>query len=102
MKKKNAVFRNITLISQLSINILVPTFLCLLAGMWLDSKLGTSFWAVILLVIGILSGGKSAYTIAMNSLKMDEEQEEKPEDIVARYNKEKGKGAVNERVSKKD
>lgn len=101
MKKNNNFLRNFAMISQLSINILVPTFLCLLLGIWIDSKLGTSYWSVVLLILGVLAGGKSAYVTAVNSLKMDQ-KEEKPEDIVARYNSEHGKGAGNDEISKKN
>ena len=92
MKNGNA-FRNMVFISQLAINILVPAFLLLALGLWIDSKAGTSYWAVILLIIGILGGAKSAYTIAMNAVRADETREEKPEDIVDRYNKEHGGGS---------
>lgn len=33
--------KNIVLISQLSICVMVPTFLCLAIGLWLDGKFGT-------------------------------------------------------------
>lgn len=101
MNKKKNFLHNFVMISQLSINILVPTFLCLLAGMWIDSKLETSYWSVILLILGILAGGKSAYDAAVNSLRMDREKEEKPEDIVARYNSEHGKGVEKNEISEK-
>lgn len=88
MNKKKNVLRNFALVTQLSLNIIVPTLLCLLIGMWLDRTFGVSYWAVILLILGVLGGGKSAYDTAMNSLRMDEEKQEKPEDIVEKYNRE--------------
>ena len=33
--------KNIVLISQLSICVMVPTFLCLAIGLWIDGKFGT-------------------------------------------------------------
>ncbi|MDD6571617.1 MAG: AtpZ/AtpI family protein [Thermoflexaceae bacterium] len=102
MNKKKNFLRNFAMISQLSINILVPTFLCLLAGMWIDAKFETSYWSVILLIIGVLAGGKSAYDTAVNALRMEREEQEKPEDIVARYNSEHGKGVEKNEISEKN
>ncbi len=102
MKKKSNFLRNFALISQLSINIMVPVFLCLLFGMWLDSLFQTSFLAVLFLILGVLGGGKSAYSIAMNSLRMEKKEEETPEEIVARYHREHDKGVCDDRVSQKN
>lgn len=87
MLKEQKGLRNIVLITQLGINVLVPTFVLLLLGMWLDSCFGTSFWAIILLILGILGGAKSAYDVAMNSIKRDERQQESIEDLVKKYDK---------------
>lgn len=80
--------RNFALISQLAINILVPTFLCLMLGLWLDDKLGTSWIAVVLLFFGIAAGGKSAYTMAVNTNKSTKKEEDW-QSIVDRVNGEK-------------
>lgn len=90
MNKKNNVLRNIALITQLGLNIIVPSLVCLFLGMWIDDYFSVSCWAVILLILGVLGGGKSAYITAVNALKADEEKKEKPEDIVAKYNREHG------------
>jgi ATP synthase protein I len=97
MNKKNQIFRNIALISQLGINIMVPVFMCLLIGKGLDRLTGSSLWIIVMLVIGVLAGARSAYTTAMNSVRADEHKEEDPQDIVDRYNKEHGKGESNEK-----
>lgn len=90
MNKKRNTLRNLALITQLSLNIIVPTLLCLLIGLWLDKTFQVSYWAVILLILGVLGGGKSAYDTAMNSLKTDENKQNSPEDIVEKYNREHG------------
>ena len=95
--KKNQIFRNIALISQLGINIIVPVFICLLIGKGIDRIAGTDWWILIMLVVGILSGGKSAYDTAMNSIRADEHKEEDLQDIVDRYNKEHRKGEGHEK-----
>ena len=83
--------KNIVLISQLSICVMVPTFVCLALGLWLDGKLGTSF-TIPLLIIGIAAGGRNAYVLAMNSIKQDEikkkrTQEDEIQQKVERHNK---------------
>lgn len=88
MNKNGNIFRNIVLITQLSINVMVPTFLCLFLGIWIDGKFNTST-AVPLMILGILGGGKSAYTMAMNAITGEKKHQESPEEIVARINREK-------------
>lgn len=92
MNKNKNMLRNFALVTQLSLNIIVPTLLCLLIGLWLDKTFHVSYWAVILLIFGVLGGGKSAYDTAMRSLKMDEKKQKSPEDIVEEYNREHGDG----------
>ena len=82
--------KNIVLISQLSICVMVPTFVCLALGLWLDRKFGTCF-TIPLLIIGIAAGGRNAYVLAMNTIKQDEikkkrTQEKEIEQKVERYN----------------
>lgn len=79
--------KNMALISQLAINVLVSTFLCLALGLWLDEKLGTSWIAVVLLFLGIAAGGRNAYIMAMNADK--KKKEEDWQSIVDRVNGEK-------------
>lgn len=88
MKNNRSIFRNIALISQLGINIIAPALILLWVGVFLDSLLKTSWCAVVLLILGVLGGGKSAYDIAMNALKMDERKEEDPQAVVDRINRE--------------
>lgn len=79
--------RNLVLISQLAIHVLVPTFLCLMIGLWLDEKLGTSYIALVLLALGILAGGRNAYKMAMGTIR--EKEKEDPQSIVDRVNNQK-------------
>lgn len=43
---------------------LVPIFLCSFLGIWLDRKLGTQYWMVILFFVGALAGFSSVYRMA--------------------------------------
>ncbi len=60
---KKEVFRALALISQLGISVMVPTFLCLAIGVFLDKKFDTCF-TIPLLIAGILAGGRNAYKLA--------------------------------------
>lgn len=82
--------KNIVLISQLSICVMVPTFVCLALGLWLDRKLGTCF-TIPLLILGIAAGCRNAYVLAMNSIRQDEikkkrDSEKEIQQKVERYN----------------
>lgn len=63
-KVEKSVFRSLTLISQFGINMIVPVVLCMLLGIFLDTKLGTGYWAVILFFVGALAGFNSVYKMA--------------------------------------
>lgn len=92
MKNNKSIFRNIALISQLGINVMAPTLILLFIGLWVDSWLQTSWCGVVFMFFGILGGGKSAYDIAMNALKMDEQKEEDPQAVVDRVNQQRSSG----------
>ena len=55
MSGKGSGLRNIVLISQVAIAVMVPIFLCVALGVWLDNRFGTWF-TVPLLILGILAG----------------------------------------------
>ena len=57
MKKNKNPYRNLVLISQIGIQIMVPIFMCLLIGILLDEKFST-FFTLPLLTLGILAGGQ--------------------------------------------
>ena len=52
------------MISQFGINMLVPIFICSFAGMFLDRKLGTSYWTIVLFFVGALAGFTNVFRFA--------------------------------------
>lgn len=64
MKYDKSVFRALSLITQFTINMLVPIFACAFLGMYIDKKAGTSFWVVILFFTGALAGFRNIYIFA--------------------------------------
>ena len=57
------IARAFSMILQIGISILVPTFLCLFVGLWLDQRWGIGS-TIPLLVLGILAGGRNAFILA--------------------------------------
>lgn len=52
------------MITQFGINMLVPIFICSFAGMFIDYKLGTSVWTVVLFFVGALAGFTNVFRFA--------------------------------------
>lgn len=64
MKYNSSVYQSLSLITQFSINMLVPIFLCSFVGLYADKKFGTSFWFVVLFFAGALAGFRNVYILA--------------------------------------
>lgn len=93
MSGKGSPYRNIVLISQIGINMLVPVFLCVAIGVWIDKRFNTWF-TLPLLILGIAAGARNAYTLAMDTIRIDEkrrkkEQEEQLQEVLRKANAEK-------------
>jgi F0F1-type ATP synthase assembly protein I len=72
-KYKSAVYRSLAVITQFGINMLVPIFLCSFAGLYIDKKLGTGFWFVVLFFVGALAGFRNIYILAKKIYEGDED-----------------------------
>lgn len=64
MKYKKNVYRSLALITQFSINMLVPILLCTFLGIFLDKKLHTNFIVIILFFLGALAGFRNIYIMS--------------------------------------
>ena len=82
MRHKKSVMRNMMMVTQFGLSVMVPVFVCILAGSWIDRHAGTNL-TIFLMFLGFLAGGWNGYKVAMTTLKMNE-QEEKKEDQEAR------------------
>ena len=72
-KYSKEVFMNLALISQLGISMLVPTFLLLALGLYLEKKTGL-FLTVPFLAVGIMAGFRNIYVLAMKANRKSEHQ----------------------------
>lgn len=73
MKRKSLLAQCLMMITQVSITLLAPIVLCTAVGVWLDGKFG---WhtTIVLLIIGILAGGRSAFLLVLQMLKESEKE----------------------------
>ena len=78
MKDKHGIGQAIVMITQLSINMLVPVFMCLFIGIWLDKQLGTGWLTLVFLILGIMGGIRGVYSLIHNILEQ-EDMEDKDE-----------------------
>ena len=79
MKYNKSVFKALAMITQLGISIMTPIFLCVVVGNVIENKLGISITAV-LIVLGILAGGRNAYILAQQVVKNEDEKFDKKSD----------------------
>lgn len=96
MSEKGTEYRNLVLISQVSISVMVPLFLCLALGIWLDGRFGTYF-TLPLLILGMAAGARNAYVLLKSVIHREEsirkkKQEEEIKRKVERCNDRKTKG----------
>lgn len=61
LKFDRSVYQSLTMIGQFGVNMLVPVFVCSFLGIFLDKKLGTSYFVVILFFIGAAAGFRNIY-----------------------------------------
>ncbi|MGN0383770.1 MAG: AtpZ/AtpI family protein [Eubacterium sp.] len=78
MKYKKDTFRNISLITQLGLSMMVPVFLCVFVGIVIDNKFNSQT-TLAFLILGIIAGCRNTYRLAMNAAEYDSSPKKKPE-----------------------
>ncbi len=76
MKSKSGIGKALVMITQLSINMLVPIFLSLFIGIWLDSRLGTGWLTLVFLLFGIMAAIRSMFITLRPLLKGEREEKD--------------------------
>ncbi len=73
MKKRGVLVRCLMMVTQVSLTLLAPIIFCTAAGVWLDQRFG---WhtTVVLLILGVIAGGKNAYVLVMHMAKETEKE----------------------------
>jgi F0F1-type ATP synthase assembly protein I len=75
MRKYNKVFQALTLILQFGLNMIVPIFMCTMAGVWLGEKFDMPFLAVPLFLVGALAGFTNIFKMAKKIYGQDGDRE---------------------------
>lgn len=79
MKKNNnrEVFKAFTMVLQFGINMLVPIFMCTMAGVWLGDEFDIDWIVIPLFFVGALAGYTNVYKMARGFLKDQDTKKEK-------------------------
>ena len=64
MKYDKSVYRSLTLITQFGINMLVPIFLCTIAGIFLGKRFSAEWIVIPLFLVGALAGFRNIFIMA--------------------------------------
>ena len=64
MKYNKSVYQSLALIMQFGINMLVPIFICVFIGIFLDKKLHTNFIVIILFFLGAMAGFRNIFIMS--------------------------------------
>ena len=75
-RERRGIYRNLTLISQFTLFMLVPIGGLSALGYFLDKHFGTSWIIIVCFFVGAVAGGQSVYRLAM---KIANEKKEEPE-----------------------
>lgn len=71
------IARALAMLSQIGISMLVPIFLCMLLGNWLDKKFGTSPWLlVIFIILGVGAAFRTLYMMTVYTFKKNSDDDD--------------------------
>lgn len=71
--------KNLVLITEVGIKLVVPIVICTILGNWIDGLIGTKWiFSIFMMIVGIASGFLSVYKLIM-SLNSEEDEEENSE-----------------------
>lgn len=71
-----SVYRSFVLIMQFGINMLVPICMMSALGIFLDKKLGTSYFMVLFFFLGAIAGGQNIYRMAKQIYHAEDKSDE--------------------------
>lgn len=98
--RNHRVIKALMLVSQLGISMMVPIFLCVLTGNWIDKKAGTACFLPILLFLGIAAAFRNVYYLLKPFYAKDKAREDAELAYIERL-KEEGRRAAEQKASEK-
>ena len=76
-KVDKGIVKGLAMITQVSITMLTPIFMCAIAGYFLDQWLHTSWCFIIMILLGILAGFRNLHYMTKQFYAKDLEREQK-------------------------
>ena len=77
MKKQTRIMQSFAMFSQFGINMVVTIGMCAAVGYFLDKRLGTKFFFIVLFFVGALAGFRNIYVLACKVLNDENIKEKK-------------------------
>lgn len=74
--RNSKVIKALMLITQLGISMMVPIFLCVFAGGWIDKKLQSGWAFPVFLILGIAAAFRNVYYLLKPFYAKDKERED--------------------------
>ena len=99
--RNNKVIKALLLISQLGISMMVPIFLCVYAGNFLDKKLHTGFIMPLLLALGIAAAFRNVYYLLKPFYAKDKAAEDASLAYIERLKEEGRKNAARQNETRR-
>lgn len=70
------VFKSFTMVTQISLSMMVPIFLCIFLGYTLDQKFNTNYWFLIFMGLGFITSFRNVYYLTKAFYAKDKEKED--------------------------
>ena len=98
--KNSKVIKALMLVTQLGISMMVPIFLCVLAGGWIDKKAGTGWVMPVFLLLGIAAAFRNVYYLLKPFYAKDKAREDAELAYIERL-KAQGRQAAEQREAER-
>ncbi len=98
--KNSKIIRALMLITQLGISMMVPIFLCVFVGNFIDKKAGTGFFMPVLLILGIAAAFRNVYYLLRPFYAKDKEREDRELAYIERLKEEGRQQALKRKDAK--
>lgn len=96
--RNSKVIKALMLVTQLGISMMVPIFLCVFAGSFIDKKAGTGCFMPILLILGIAAAFRNVYYLLKPFYAKDKAREDAELAYIERL-KAEGRRAAEQRIA---
>lgn len=83
MKKEQGIWKNLILITQFSISLVVPMLACLFVSLWIRAQWDTGYWVVI---VGIVLGAATMVNTIYRFYRKHSKKAEKEEQAASGFN----------------